>query len=288
MTLVDGTGLWCEIAGTECAGRSADFSGSGRCDRGGGRLFGAAARPADDCGLCSRRLRAAIDWEYRSSWFLINPAWDAAIMAGAILRQCRRRLPLRWRKSAHISMRFWPARIMPMREESIASPIIRGANRIPGMLWEAGKRMQLDLANSWIIGDRATDLAAGRAASLRNGILVATGYGQKEREAALALVDQNFAVETSPDLGAAVEVLILRMREVRMLMREVARGLRWRAPARAIGRLSPGNDAPQRGIRRTCWRGPKIAPLAVGCCLSALVAGWRRSCGRGVARADRF
>ena len=58
-------------------------------------------------------------------------------------------------------------------------------------------------------------LAAGRAASLRNGILVATGYGQKEREAALALVDQNFAVETSPDLAAAVEALILRMREVR-------------------------------------------------------------------------
>ena len=25
MTLVDGTGLWCEIAGTECAGRSAIF-----------------------------------------------------------------------------------------------------------------------------------------------------------------------------------------------------------------------------------------------------------------------
>jgi D-glycero-D-manno-heptose 1,7-bisphosphate phosphatase len=76
------------------------------------------------------------------------------------------------------------------------------------MLREAGKRMNLDLSNSWIIGDRASDLAAGQAASLRGGVLVVTGYGQKERETALELGDQRFAVRVSPNLAAAVEVPI--------------------------------------------------------------------------------
>ena len=83
----------------------------------------------------------------------------------------------------------------------------------PGMLREAAKRMHLDLSNSWIIGDRASDLAAGQAASLDGGVLVATGYGQKEREAALELGDQRFAVRVSPNLADAVEEPIAWVRE---------------------------------------------------------------------------
>ena len=75
--------------------------------------------------------------------------------------------------------------------------------------------MQLDLPNSWIIGDRASDLAAGQAASLRGGVLVATGYGQKEREAALELGDPRFAVKIASNLADAIETPIACMREAR-------------------------------------------------------------------------
>ncbi|WP_170181739.1 D-glycero-alpha-D-manno-heptose-1,7-bisphosphate 7-phosphatase [Phreatobacter stygius] len=47
----------------------------------------------------------------------------------------------------------------------------------PGMLFAARDRMELDLARSVIIGDRLSDLEAGRNAGLRSGTLVLTGYG---------------------------------------------------------------------------------------------------------------
>lgn len=46
----------------------------------------------------------------------------------------------------------------------------------PGMLRQAAAELGLDLANSWMIGDRESDLAAGAAAGTRT-ILVRTGYG---------------------------------------------------------------------------------------------------------------
>lgn len=46
----------------------------------------------------------------------------------------------------------------------------------PGMLHQAAEELGLDLANSWMIGDRVSDLAAGAAAGTRT-ILVRTGHG---------------------------------------------------------------------------------------------------------------
>ncbi|MDP6884509.1 MAG: HAD-IIIA family hydrolase [Rhodospirillales bacterium] len=70
----------------------------------------------------------------------------------------------------------------------------------PGMLLRAITALTLDAAASWIIGDRASDLEAGRAAGLMGGLHVRTGYGERpgEREAALALADRRFQ-----SLGAA-------------------------------------------------------------------------------------
>tara|TARA_R110000868_G_scaffold39376_1_gene137067 strand:+ start:27173 stop:27796 length:624 start_codon:yes stop_codon:yes gene_type:complete len=64
----------------------------------------------------------------------------------------------------------------------------------PGMLLRAGDDLGLDLAESRIIGDAATDLAAGKAAGLCCGDLVATGYGLRDGEAALALAGDGFQV----------------------------------------------------------------------------------------------
>lgn len=46
----------------------------------------------------------------------------------------------------------------------------------PGMLRRAARELGLDLAESWMIGDRVSDLEAGAAAGCRT-VLVRTGYG---------------------------------------------------------------------------------------------------------------
>jgi len=52
----------------------------------------------------------------------------------------------------------------------------------PGMLRRAAEELKLDLARSFVIGDRWHDLQAGDAVGAR-GILVRTGYGRTEEAA---------------------------------------------------------------------------------------------------------
>lgn len=49
----------------------------------------------------------------------------------------------------------------------------------PGMLRRAAQDLGLDLPASFVVGDKLTDVEAGRAAGAR-GVLVRTGYGRKE------------------------------------------------------------------------------------------------------------
>jgi D-glycero-D-manno-heptose 1,7-bisphosphate phosphatase len=78
----------------------------------------------------------------------------------------------------------------------------------PGMIVEAASRMQLDLSRSWIVGDRAHDLAAGAAACLPGGTLLAADA--QERQAAAKLASAQFIVDTASDLAAAVAALFER------------------------------------------------------------------------------
>ena len=64
----------------------------------------------------------------------------------------------------------------------------------PGMLLLAAERLGLDLKRSWILGDQASDMAAGRAARLAGGGHLATGHGAAERAAALREAREDFAV----------------------------------------------------------------------------------------------
>jgi D-glycero-D-manno-heptose 1,7-bisphosphate phosphatase len=52
---------------------------------------------------------------------------------------------------------------------------------LPGLLHRAAREHDLDLAASWVVGDRYADLEMGYAAGGR-GILVMTGYGRGEYE----------------------------------------------------------------------------------------------------------
>ena len=64
----------------------------------------------------------------------------------------------------------------------------------PGMILRAAETLGLDLAGSWVVGDRAIDLEAGRAAGLAGGAHVLTGHGAAERDAALELATGEYQV----------------------------------------------------------------------------------------------
>ena len=82
----------------------------------------------------------------------------------------------------------------------------------PGMIVAAAERMKLDLAHSWIAGDRASDLAAGRAAGLAGGILISPRTHATERAAAMRLRSEEFAVDVASSLADAVALLLTRGR----------------------------------------------------------------------------
>lgn len=69
----------------------------------------------------------------------------------------------------------------------------------PGMLVRAAEELGLDLARSWMVGDKDIDLEAGRRAGCRVA-LVRTGYG--------AQVDGSAADLVAPDLGEAVDRIL--------------------------------------------------------------------------------
>jgi D-glycero-D-manno-heptose 1,7-bisphosphate phosphatase len=70
----------------------------------------------------------------------------------------------------------------------------------PGLLHRAAADLQLDLASSVLIGDKRSDLEAGRAAGLARCILVASGHPT-------CADDQALADAFCPDLAAAASLL---------------------------------------------------------------------------------
>jgi D-glycero-D-manno-heptose 1,7-bisphosphate phosphatase len=52
----------------------------------------------------------------------------------------------------------------------------------PGMLLEAAEALAIDLAESWMVGDKTIDIEAGIHAGVKTAILVETGYGARMRE----------------------------------------------------------------------------------------------------------
>ena len=76
----------------------------------------------------------------------------------------------------------------------------------PGLLLRAQALLDLQLAVSWIVGDKASDLAAGRAAGLAGGLLVQSGYGKSETAAAKSLAGSDFSVRLEESMVAALKL----------------------------------------------------------------------------------
>jgi histidinol-phosphate phosphatase family protein len=74
----------------------------------------------------------------------------------------------------------------------------------PGMFFRAQRELDVILEGSWIIGDRLSDMQAGRQAGCRS-ILVATGYGQAESELPERLECVDHFV---PSLAEAADIIL--------------------------------------------------------------------------------
>jgi len=81
----------------------------------------------------------------------------------------------------------------------------------PGMFNLAHDIMGVDLNESWIVGDRAQDLAAGKNAGLKGGVHVLTGHGsvQGERDAALLVGSDTYTIKSAANLGEAMGLIPL-------------------------------------------------------------------------------
>lgn len=66
----------------------------------------------------------------------------------------------------------------------------------PGMVLEAQRDLGLDLARSWLVGDKAIDVQCARQAGVRP-ILVQTGHGHSEDATGAEFVAKDFASATA-------------------------------------------------------------------------------------------
>lgn len=75
----------------------------------------------------------------------------------------------------------------------------------PQFLFDARDEFGIDLANSFIIGDKWIDLECGWNASVRKSILVRTGYGRKTEQSNAAEITRAIVVD---DLSAAADWIL--------------------------------------------------------------------------------
>jgi D-glycero-D-manno-heptose 1,7-bisphosphate phosphatase len=78
-----------------------------------------------------------------------------------------------------------------------------------GMILAAARLLPLLLRASWIIGDRASDLAAGRNAGLAGGLLVLSGLSERELEASQQLATATYRVFAGHSIAAALSLIPL-------------------------------------------------------------------------------
>ena len=71
----------------------------------------------------------------------------------------------------------------------------------PGMIHEAARILQIDVSRSWIVGDQASDIEAGRVSGLAGGVLVLSGETSQSDTNNLAS-SKNYLVRTADSIAA--------------------------------------------------------------------------------------
>jgi D-glycero-D-manno-heptose 1,7-bisphosphate phosphatase len=83
----------------------------------------------------------------------------------------------------------------------------------PGMLLQAASALALDLKSSWLVGDKADDIEAAKRAAIAGALLVATGYGNSERERAATLASPGFEIRIGRSIAEAMTLPLLTSRD---------------------------------------------------------------------------
>ena len=97
----------------------------------------------------------------------------------------------------------------PQAEGLLAHPDHPARKPNPGMLLQAASALALDLKASWLVGDKADDIEAARRAAIAGALLVATGYGNAERQRAAALATPTFEVRFGRSIADAMTLPVL-------------------------------------------------------------------------------
>jgi D-glycero-D-manno-heptose 1,7-bisphosphate phosphatase len=81
----------------------------------------------------------------------------------------------------------------------------RGRKPLPQFLFDARDEFQIDLSQSYIVGDKLSDLQCGWNAGVKKSILVRTGYGRELEQSNGGALTAAIVVD---DLAAAVEWIL--------------------------------------------------------------------------------
>jgi D-glycero-D-manno-heptose 1,7-bisphosphate phosphatase len=100
----------------------------------------------------------------------------------------------------------------PQAEGNFAHPDHPARKPNPGMLLQAASALTLDLKSSWLIGDKADDVEAAKRAGTAGALLVATDYGNAERQRAATLATPAFEVRFGRSIVDAMTLPLLMSR----------------------------------------------------------------------------
>jgi D-glycero-D-manno-heptose 1,7-bisphosphate phosphatase len=78
----------------------------------------------------------------------------------------------------------------------------RGRKPSPQFLFDARDEFGLDLARSYMVGDKLIDIECGRNAGVRKSILVRTGYGAAVERSSRELLAEALVVDTLADAAS--------------------------------------------------------------------------------------
>jgi len=79
----------------------------------------------------------------------------------------------------------------------------------PGMLLRAAADLDLDLRQSWMVGDKTIDVEAAKRAGLAGAMHVLTGYGEAERAESAQLAAPDFELRFGRSIADALALPIL-------------------------------------------------------------------------------
>jgi D-glycero-D-manno-heptose 1,7-bisphosphate phosphatase len=80
----------------------------------------------------------------------------------------------------------------------------RGRKPSPQFLFDARDEFRIDLAHSYMIGDKLSDLECGWNAGVKQSILVRTGYGAQQERSNAEKLGRALVVDAFPDAAQAI------------------------------------------------------------------------------------